>query len=258
MIPEPVDDALVAWLDTFDTVAPSAVEGLYVVGSVALDDWTPHSDVDVVAVVADPSDAEVIDGIVAAHRRARDRVELAVDGVFVAWGDLVAPPMSVQRPWILEGKIHVDGEASEINPVTWFVLAEHGIVRRGPDSATIGVHVDDVERRLWVRENLDTYWRGVAERLAGALADDGRVEGFDGAVLEWVVLGVARMLYTYETGDVASKSTAGVWLAGRGPDFAPLAEAAVARRREPGPVTREQLLEAVELVEQVAELVVTP
>ena len=56
-----VDDALAAWLDVLDAEAPSAVEGLYVVGSAALGDWTPQSDVDVVAVVADPSDAEVIE-----------------------------------------------------------------------------------------------------------------------------------------------------------------------------------------------------
>ena len=51
----PVADAFSGWLRVHDELAPGTIEGLYVVGSVALDDWTSHSDIDVVAVVADPS-----------------------------------------------------------------------------------------------------------------------------------------------------------------------------------------------------------
>ncbi len=55
VLPVPVAEALAAWTDAHDEVAPGLIEGLYLVGSVALDDWTPHSDIDIVAVVADPS-----------------------------------------------------------------------------------------------------------------------------------------------------------------------------------------------------------
>ena len=231
-VPEPVDEALAVWLAAHDEVTPGTIEGLYVVGSVALDDWTPHSDVDVVAVVADPSDPDLAGDLAAAHALVRQRTDRPIDGPFVAWGDLVVPPMAVQRPWVLDGELHVDGESAEINPVTWFTLAERGIPVRGPSPERIGVHVDEADRRTWVRENLDTYWRGVGERLAAALESDTREEGFDGAVLEWTVLGVARMLYTYETG-----------------------EAAIEQRRRPGTVTRSTLQEAVEFVEQVLAVV---
>lgn len=227
------------------------IEGLYLVGSVALDDWTDHSDIDVVAVVADPSDPDLAPKLAAAHALVREQVDIAIDGPYVAWGDLVVPPVAVHRPWVLDGEYHVDGESFEINPVTWYTLAAYGIAVRGDDPATVGVFVDESERRAFVRDNLDTYWRGVGERLGAAIDDDRTSETTDGAVLEWVALGVARMLYTWETGDIASKTAAGVWASARAPDFADMLSAAVSLRATPGVATRAQLLDAVEFTELV-------
>jgi hypothetical protein len=245
--------AVGAWLDAHDEVAPGSVEGLYLVGSVALADWTPHSDIDVVAVVADPSDPELFDDLAAAQALVRERVGVAVDGPYVAWGDLVVPPMALHRPWVLDGRYHVDGESFEINPVTWYTLATRGVAVRGDDPSTIGVFVDAADRRSFVRENLGTYWSGVGERLAAAIEADATSTTADGAVLEWVALGVARMLYTWETGDVTSKSAAGTWAAGRSPDFADMLLAAVGLRAEPGLATRSQLLDAVAFTEVVVD-----
>jgi hypothetical protein len=239
------------WLDAHDEAAPGTIEGLYLVGSIALGDWTPHSDIDVVAVVADPSDPDLFGDLAAAHALVRERLDVAVDGPYVAWGDLVVPPMALHRPWVVEGDYHVDGESFEINPVTWYTLATHGIAVRGDDPSTIGVFVDLADRRAFTRENLGTYWRGVGERLGAAIVADQTSETADGAVLEWVALGVARMLYTWETGEVASKSAAGVWVAHRTPDFADMLLAAVALRADPGVATRSQLLDAVSFTERV-------
>ena len=252
-LPAPVAEALATWLGAHDEVAPGVVEGLYVVGSVALGDWMPHSDIDVIAVVADPSDPDLFVDLAAAQALVRERVSIAVDGPYVAWGDLVVPPMAVQRPWVLDGEYHVDGESFEINPVVWYTLATYGLALRGDAADRLGVHVDDGERRRWVRENLDTYWRGVGERLAAAVEADPTSETADGAVLEWVALGVARMLYTWETGDVASKSTAGTWAAERAPDFADMLHAAVDLRAVPGEATRAHLLDAAAFTEVVVD-----
>ncbi len=206
-------------------------------------------------MVADPSDPDLFTDLAAAQAVVRDRTSVAVDGPYVAWGDLVVPPMAVQRPWVLEGEYHVDGESFEINPVTWYTLAAHGIALRGDAADRIGVHIDLGERRNWVRENLQTYWRGVGERLASAIDADPTTETADGAVLEWVALGVARMLYTWETGEVASKSAAGAWAAERAPDFAEMLLAAVSLRAAPGLATRSHLLDAATFTDVVVERV---
>ena len=149
----------------------------------------------------------------ATSRSAHDLVRAAC-GYLDRWpvcsraGDLVVPPVAVHRPWVLDGEYHVDGESFEINPVTWYTLASYGVAIRGEFRDRLGVYVDAADRRSWVAENLDTYWRGVADALATGVADSDESE-WGGEILESVALGVARMLYTFETGDVASKSAAG-------------------------------------------------
>ena len=248
--PEIVNAALATWLAAHDEVAPDVIEGLYVVGSVALGDWTSHSDLDVVAVVADPSDPDLANGLAAAHELVRDRLAMAVDGPYVAWGDLVAPAMAVQRPWVLDGEYHVDGESFEINPVTWYTLHRYGIPRRGDDPSAIGVAHDVEERRSWVAENVDTYWRGVGEALAAGLGASSEAE-WGGEILEWVALGVARMLFTFETGDVTSKSGAGRWAAERVPQHAEVFDRAVEVRASPGVVARDVLERCVQVTGEI-------
>ncbi|MEM9516981.1 MAG: aminoglycoside adenylyltransferase domain-containing protein [Actinomycetota bacterium] len=251
-LPVEVAVALRTWLEVHDEVAPGAIEGLYVVGSAALDDWTAHSDIDVVAVVADPSDPDLYDGLATAQQLILAGVDRAVDGPYVAWGDLVVPAMAVQRPWVLDGEYHVDGESFEINPVTWYTLASYGIAVRGPEPSAIGVVSELEERRDWVRGNVDTYWRGVGERLAAALAERAGEEA-DGDVLEWTALGIARMLYTFETGDATSKRGAGRWAAERLPAHAELFELAVAVRANPQPVPRDALARAAAVTIEIAD-----
>ena len=251
-LPTPVADALSEWLRAHDERAPGTIEGLYVVGSVALGDWTPHSDIDVVAVVADPSDPDLFDDL--ADAQAAIDSNVPVDGPYVAWGDLVVPPMAVHRPWVLDGEYHVDGDSFEINPVTWYTLVSRGIALRGERPDRIGVFVDETDRRLFVRENLQTYWRGVGERLAAGIEASDETE-YGGEVLEWVALGVARMLYTWETGGVTSKTAAGEWAAERAPDFADMLRAAVAVRADPSSVTRSQLVDAASFVEVIVAAV---
>jgi len=245
---------LSTWLSAYDEVAPGVIEGLYVVGSVALGDWTSHSDVDIVAVVADPSDPDLPGDLAGAHALASRRLELAIDGPFVAWGDLVVPPVGVARPWVLDGEFHVDGESFELNPVTWYTLATHGITVRGDPARSIGIPLDVADRRQWVRDNVHSYWRGVGEQLGAVLDSDPSTASVDGGVLEWVALGVMRMLYTYETGDVTSKSGAGRWGTGRLPEFATLLERAVGLRHASGLASHADLRSAVALVDVVVGL----
>jgi hypothetical protein len=246
-LPAPVVAALDAWLAAHDDAAPGVVEGLYVVGSAALDDWTDHSDIDVVAVVADPSDPDLASDLAAAQVIVHSSVSRPVDGPYVAWGDLVVPPAAVQRPWVVGGEYHVDGECFEINPVVWYTLATSGVALRGDPPGAIGIHVDVEERRTFVRENADTYWRGIVEMLQAGIEADATSTEADGAILEWVVLGLARMLYTWETGDVVSKSAAGRWAADRLPEHRIVFDEAVARRAAPGTVGRDVVVAAAEV-----------
>jgi hypothetical protein len=196
------------YLDLVDELAPGVVEGLYVVGSVALGDWhAEHSDIDIVAVTAEPATDEVAAQLLAAHQELRRRHATPdVDGPYLAWGDLVVEPATgLHRPWILDGTFHHDGDCFEINPVTWYTLATYGLAARGPSPERLEIALDVESRVRFVVDNLHSYWRVLGEQLAADLAS----RTFTTADFEWCVLGPLRLHYTAFTADVTSKRGAG-------------------------------------------------
>ena len=225
-------DALAAWLDAHDREAPGLIEGLYVVGSVALHDWRPGSDVDIVAFTADPATTDDVALLESAHAVVSAELDpgVVVDGPILAWGDVTVPPMPMMRPWTLAGEFHHDGDCFEINPVTWLTLDRYGIAARGPIAGELDVAVDLDEVRSFVRQNTSTYWRGVGEQITGALDADPERTEFPSAMTEWAALGVARMLFTFEHADVVSKRAAGEWAVERVPEHAEVLARALAIR----------------------------
>ena len=253
MLPDDARSALERWLAVHDEVAPGLVEGLYAVGSLALDDWQPRSDIDIVAFTADPATDDDAELLRTAHEQAQGELDRSVDGPRLAWGDVTVAPISLHRPWTLDGAFRHDGDCFEINPVTWYTLAVHGVAVRGPAPSTLGVVTDVDDRRMFVRDNVGTYWRQVATTIAAA-ADDPERSRFDAEVTEWCVLGIARMFATYRTGRVLSKTAAGEYLVSEAPEYRDLVDQVLAIRRRPDaldPVDRATAAATAELLDRV-------
>jgi hypothetical protein len=205
-----VATALGTYLEIADSVAPGLIEGLYVVGSFALDDWQPgRSDIDIVAVSAEPATDEDFGELRTVHALLAERSSLpTIDGPYLAWADLIAAPATgLHRPWTLAGDLHHDGDCFEINPVTWYTLATYGVTVRGPGVDTLNIWTETEDRVRFVVDNLSTYWHQLAESVASA-CEDPRAS-FDLASFEWCALGALRLHYTAFTGDVTSKRGAG-------------------------------------------------
>lgn len=206
-----VGSALGTYLEIVDSVAPGLVEGLYVVGSYALGDWIEAtSDIDIVAVTAEPATDEDYGSLRTVHALLADRQPLPhIDGPYVAWGDLIVEPATgLHRPWTLHGELHQDGDCFEISPVTWHTLATYGVTVRGPAAQTLGIPTDTEARVRFVIDNLQGYWREVADGIAAA-CDRPEPPEFSAADLVWCALGPLRLHYTAFTGDVTSKRGAG-------------------------------------------------
>ncbi|MFN8024018.1 MAG: nucleotidyltransferase domain-containing protein [Acidimicrobiales bacterium] len=210
---DPTDDvatALGTYLEIVDSCAPGLVEGLYVVGSFALDDWRPgHSDIDLVAVTAEPATDDDAATLVTAHALlAEHQPRPFVDVLYVAWGDLITPPMALHRPWTLEHRLHHDGDCFELNPVTWYVLARSGVTVRGPSVDRLGVYVDVDARVRFVVDNLASYWAPLGEQVR-TVCDADPAHLFAPDSFEWCALGALRLHRTAFVGDVVSKRGAG-------------------------------------------------
>jgi hypothetical protein len=227
---ETVGEVTRRYLGLVDEAVAGRVEGLYLVGSVALDDFRPGaSDVDFVAVAAEPWGEGDVAALADAHRRLREELrEPAFDGVYVTWGQLAADPRPLDAvPHHHEREVTVGG-AFDANVVQWATLRAHPVAVRGTDAPT--VWADPAALRGWVLGNLNGYW---AEWLARQqkLMGRGTMMLADWAV-GWGVLGIPRLHYTLATGEVTSKSGAGEYaLATFGEEWAPIVTEALRLRR---------------------------
>jgi hypothetical protein len=95
-----------------------------------------------------------------------------------------------------------------LNPVTWYVLATHGVTVRGPTVDRLGVYLDVEARTRFVVDNLRSYWRPLAAWIREA-CDATPDRSFDSSMFEWCALGALRLHITAFTGEVVSKRGAG-------------------------------------------------
>jgi hypothetical protein len=215
-LPADVDRVVTRYLGLVDAAAPGLVEGLYLVGSVALGDFQPRtSDVDFIAVSSAPVNEGSRQALASVHADlAAEAGPPAFDGIYVTFDELKLSPANTA------GLVHHDGRLTVgpggRSPVEWATLAWHGVPVRGPDPAELAVQADATELTAWTLENLDQYWqrwitqsKDPATRTAAAMLTDWGVA--------WGILGVSRQHYTVATGQITSKAGAGRYALGRFP-----------------------------------------
>lgn len=196
------------YLSLVDQQAPGLVEGCYLTGSVALDDYRPGvSDVDFVTVTRQPLSGEALVAVGRAHTALGDGPAPSLDGWYVTWDDLAHDPAAAgQRPRVHEGRFDPDGNAAD--PITWQILATRGVAVRGPGREQVEVLVDRELLAGWLHGNLDSYWRPWLRRSRRLLSRPG-VASLTPWGPVWGVLGVSRIHCTLATGEIVSKRRAG-------------------------------------------------
>ena len=204
-LPRPVKDLC----DRFVAAAPQGlVTGLYLTGGIGFGEWVEgQSDVDFVATLAHrPSRAEVAQ-LRATHEQMAAFSPIAFDGMHVLASDLAADPRELPPvPVVLNHEFRV---ANLDQLVAWHELAWHGVTVTGPEPSTLGIWTDKQALREYTANNLDTYWRNIAGKLAASSSEEPEAE-LDYACC-WCVLGVARLHHLIVTGEMTTKSGAGRW-----------------------------------------------
>jgi hypothetical protein len=204
-LPADADDVVRAYLRFADEEAPGLIEGLYLVGSVALGEFRPHtSDVDFLAVTGTPLDEPASAALGRTHARLRAyRNRPTFDGCYVTWADLRADPaVAPPGPTSPEGRFSPAPHPRD--PVAWHTLAQCGVPCRGPDVADLGVWTDPDVLRRWVLRNLDDYW-GQLRRAGDRLPSRFGLASLTPHAVVWCVPGLSRIHYTLVHGTIAGK-----------------------------------------------------
>lgn len=211
-------------LDAVDDGLAQPLAALYLTGSAALDDYVPGvSDVDFVGVVGSAASG-LLDRLAAVHAGLAQ-----TDGIYVTAEQLRTEPAEVgEVPHARDGRAWLSDD--QVIPVTWHTLACHGVAIRGPAPAALGIRLERSALKDWCRGNLRGYWAGWARAGSDPSTQAGRTLLTDWGVA-WCVLGVLRLAYTIQTGEITSKRGAGRYgLATLPPRWHPLVSEAIALR----------------------------
>src|SRR4029077_16519644 len=94
-------------------------------------------------------------------------------------------------------------------PITWAILAECAITVRGEDPPALGLRLDEASVRSFSADNLRGYWAEWARTITSLLDGTDDDDDVEARLLEWGVLGAARVHRAATTGRVVSKRAAG-------------------------------------------------
>jgi hypothetical protein len=207
-LPGDVDATMSAYARLVDDRLPGRIRGLYLSGSLALDDYrTGRSDIDFVAVSDTPLQGPELETLRRVHAELRRKPRgPELDGVYLTWPALAAAPVGLSVPYCLRDEFEPSGDFA-VNPVTWCILHRHALPLRGP--AKPAVHHDDPMLREWCRETLRSHWGTWVRAARGYTVH--RLYSLTRELVTWGVLGVARAHATIRTGDMISKTAAGAY-----------------------------------------------
>jgi hypothetical protein len=214
------------YMAAFDEQHPGLLTGLYLVGSIALDDFQPGcSDIDFVAMTrrrVDLADVTLIHALLLSTPG-----QPFFDGVYVTEQELRALPDRDSRGVAVLNGMPLLHSAAERHTVTWLTLARYGIAIRGRAPSASWIAADLVLAQAYSYENLQSYWLGwIASRRA--------VTGLSAEDVAWSVLGVSRLHALMREGLVLSKTAAGHYAVATFPRHRSIIEAALAVREARG------------------------
>ena len=205
-----MNDALRELLERVQAVLGAHFVGMYLTGSLALGDFDPHtSDIDFVVVTG----GTLSDDLVGALRDLHARFDTGgspwagkVEAVIFP-REALRPAAPDQRPdpQVEKGRILFVDQLESGWVFQCYILREHGVTLAGPEPRTLIDPLDPDEMRRAVVP-IAVIWLGLAH--------------LDPAWLAWlrerenqafVALTLCRLLYTLDTGAVASKPAAVRW-----------------------------------------------
>lgn len=219
-------------------LGPGRVRGVWLIGSTMLRDLTAASDIDTVTLTDTAFGPAEHDALARVHAALAEQFPgLCYDTTYLAESALAEPPdREAVVPHSVDGALVVDAPGGEVHPVTWFSLP-HAVRVTGSYPHDTPIHADRGTAREHSAQNLQSYWIGsVATGIRQALTErpaDQRLEHPD--VVVWSVLGAPRLAAFLDpeaeyAGPIPSKSEAGAWVVAHRPDYAELAERALAAR----------------------------
>jgi hypothetical protein len=206
-----IAEILRLFIDQLSEARQGLLEGFYLCGSIALGDYSIEmSDIDFVAFTnkrLSDSDVALIQSI---HENVESRYRKPnLSGIYLSWDDMGQLPESIAPyPYYADGRMHIAGYYN-LNLVTWFELKHYGKEMVGPPVAELDFEVDMEQLISRMRQNLNAYWTGWIRKSSRLYSPYAPGQYFQRTDVEWGVLGISRLFYTFREKNITTKAAAG-------------------------------------------------
>lgn len=202
---QPTLDTYLGGLDR--TLPADAVYGVYLTGSIALDDYRHGlSDLDILTLTTRPLDDDELDALDALHKELEQGRQPHADAAYVPH-DFIgreSPEDAPGQAFAVDGVFHRG--VTHGNLVLWATLDQCGITVRGPAAQTLGAAPDPAELVAWNRGNLEEYWRVQGGRLRDGVTAQQKAEHIPAEIALWFGTGPGRLHRTISSGEIISKT----------------------------------------------------
>ena len=200
-----------SFLDEIIKISNRQLLAVYLTGSVSLNDYyAGKSDIDFLILCKEIPDTKFRRQLENVHSLIKQKFKKSnLSGIYLAFENLNIP-----HSHTFKTLSYHEGQMRETNfdaaPITLFELKTTAITLFGIPAQELPVttQINDVNKYLF--ENINSYWKNwigksfLLSRRKWLLVIFPRLT-------EWVVLGVARQLYTLRTGKITSKTGAGYY-----------------------------------------------
>lgn len=210
-IPEKIDEVLDTYFDYIKLKLPNLLEAYYLFGSASLGAFKDgFSDIDFIAVINRKLAETEVNILKEIHKdMQREYPKTNLDGFYIEKDDMV----SLSKANILcirfnDGKFNGFTEF-DTNSIDAYQLKKYGITIKGQKIEDVCYTVDWNILINNMRDNLNTYWLSWWSDCKRFPSINNIGLLFSLHMVEWGVLGVSRLYYTFKEKDITSKVGAG-------------------------------------------------
>ena len=197
------------FLSAINALDNTIIHGVYLTGSIPLDDFHPDkSDIDFVVVLESMPDSTTKQQLEKMHNildRQFGRPKLS--GIYLDKEGLDFKNLKTNSTFAYDdGKMHY--RPFDMGPITLFELKSTAITLSGIKSSELPIQISTDDVNQFLHENLNTYWKNWVTQHSFPNWRHSLLILFP-RLTEWVLLGIARQLYTLQSGKIISKTEAG-------------------------------------------------
>lgn len=190
---------------------PGLIEGVYLTGSIPLNDFYPNkSDVDFIVLCRSLPSQEIILPLERLHNSISKRFKKTpLSGFYITKQCLqLSVGQTTKVLGVHEGKIRETFWGDGLTAITLKELRSTSFTISGMPVRSLPIEVCHDQINQALLENINSYWRKWINKHT-YLPHRFSLLLFFPWFTEWAVLGVARQLYTLQTGSITSKRMAG-------------------------------------------------